>query len=213
MHFGINKGLKQITYDSDVDVAVETDSNDSGCHHVIVNSDRWARPKNLIAKSKMRVGIDGSEGWSSSGDGFSSSYKVAGDLLEDGTGINGFEVEKDVTSKVCPVEDVVQMLKKEIDEPEVNYVKAVEDIERLKASPLHDDFVMKLNREIHELDVKYLKAMEEIEWRLKASSPLYDDHLIKLKTEIHEVDVKYLEAMEEIESRLKASPLLDDTRM
>lgn len=36
MHFGINKGLKQITYDSDVDIAVETDSNDSGCHHVIV---------------------------------------------------------------------------------------------------------------------------------------------------------------------------------
>lgn len=70
---------------------------------------------------------------SNSRDWFSSSYKVAGDLLEDGTRINGFEVE-DVTSKVCPVEDVVQMLKKEIDELEVNYVKAVEDIERLNSS-------------------------------------------------------------------------------
>lgn len=49
MHFDINKGHKQITYDSDVDVDVETDSNGSGCHHVIVNLDRWARAKNLIA--------------------------------------------------------------------------------------------------------------------------------------------------------------------
>lgn len=63
MHFDINTGHKQITYDSDVDVDVETDSNGSGCHHVIVNLDRWARAKNLIAESKMvRVGIDGAEG-------------------------------------------------------------------------------------------------------------------------------------------------------
>lgn len=163
------KGLKQIMHmcnrGSDDDGDVETDSDDSDYHVIVSGGSARAKKLPSLRLTKVLHGL--SEGSSDSGVGCSASNAVE-HLQHDANRI-GFE-EENLISKVLSLEDVVKLLNTEICELEMKYLKAMEDIERLKAAStdlnggLDDDLVhmktMKLEQEIREWTEEKFKNLE-----------------------------------------------------